>query len=123
VEESKLYYGDNLTVCASTSRTSRSTLIYLDPPPFNTRQDYNVLFAGRDGTRSASQIMAFEDTWESLAEPRTDQHSAISRNFSMTISACPSLIGLTGPFGTGCSTARRRFWLHVADIVRFGYQA
>ncbi len=38
-------------------------LIYLDPP-FNSRQDYNVLFAERDGTRSASQIMAFEDTWE-----------------------------------------------------------
>ena len=38
-------------------------LIYLDPP-FNTRQDYNVLFAEQDGTRSASQIMAFEDTWE-----------------------------------------------------------
>src|SRR5438309_8505524 len=30
----------------------------------NSRQDYNVLFAERDGTRSASQIMAFEDTWE-----------------------------------------------------------
>jgi hypothetical protein len=46
-------------------------LIYLDPP-FNSRQDYNVLFAerracperSRRGTRSASQIMAFEDTWE-----------------------------------------------------------
>ena len=47
----------------------------------------------------------------------------IAGRLSMTISACPSLIGLTGPFGTGCSTARRRFWLHVADIVRFGYQA
>src|ERR1017187_8694229 len=30
----------------------------------NSRQDYNVLFAEKDGTRSASQIMAFEDTWE-----------------------------------------------------------
>jgi|ERR1039458_6252514 hypothetical protein len=26
--------------------------------------NYNVLFAEKDGTRSASQIMAFEDTWE-----------------------------------------------------------
>ncbi len=45
-------------------------LIYLDPP-FNSRQDYNVLFAekacperSRRGTRSSSQIMAFDDTWE-----------------------------------------------------------
>ena len=30
-------------------------LIYLDPP-FNSRQDYNVLFAQKDGTRSSSQI-------------------------------------------------------------------
>jgi len=26
-------------------------------------QDYNVLFAEKNGTRSRSQIMAFEDTW------------------------------------------------------------
>jgi site-specific DNA-methyltransferase (adenine-specific) len=38
-------------------------LIYLDPP-FNSRQYYNVLFAEKDGTRSSSQITAFEDTWE-----------------------------------------------------------
>jgi site-specific DNA-methyltransferase (adenine-specific) len=38
-------------------------LIYLDPP-FNSRADYNVLFAEKDGTRSSSQITAFEDTWE-----------------------------------------------------------
>lgn len=38
-------------------------LVYLDPP-FNSRQDYNVLFAEKDGTRVAAQIMAFEDTWE-----------------------------------------------------------
>jgi adenine specific DNA methylase Mod len=38
-------------------------LVYLDPP-FNSRQDYNVLFAEKDGTRAAAQIMAFEDTWE-----------------------------------------------------------
>lgn len=30
----------------------------------NSRQDYNVLFAEKDGARSSSQIMAFEDTWE-----------------------------------------------------------
>jgi adenine specific DNA methylase Mod len=37
-------------------------LIYLDLP-FKSNQDYNVLFAEQDGTRSAAQIKAFEDIW------------------------------------------------------------
>ena len=63
MEENRLYYGDNLTVLREHIKDESVDLIYLDPP-FNSRQDYNVLFAERDGTRSASQIMAFEDTWE-----------------------------------------------------------
>ncbi len=61
--ENKLYYGDNLEVLRRYVKDESVDLIYLDPP-FNSRQDYNVLFAEKDGTRSASQIMAFEDTWE-----------------------------------------------------------
>ena len=63
MEKNHLYYGDNLDVLREHIRDESVDLIYLDPP-FNSRQDYNVLFAERDGTRSASQIMAFEDTWE-----------------------------------------------------------
>ncbi|MEO0248712.1 MAG: DNA methyltransferase, partial [candidate division WOR-3 bacterium] len=37
-------------------------LVYLDPP-FKSNQDYNVLFAEQNGSRSAAQIKAFEDTW------------------------------------------------------------
>jgi adenine specific DNA methylase Mod len=37
-------------------------LIYLDPP-FNSAQDYNVLFKEQSGDRAAAQIKAFEDTW------------------------------------------------------------
>ncbi len=62
-QKNQLYYGDNLTVLREHIKDESVDLIYLDPP-FNSRQDYNVLFAERDGTRSASQIMAFEDTWE-----------------------------------------------------------
>jgi adenine specific DNA methylase Mod len=62
VEKNQLYYGDNLVVLREHIEDESVDLIYLDPP-FNSRQDYNVLFAERDGTRSASQIMAFEDTW------------------------------------------------------------
>jgi DNA modification methylase len=59
----KLYYGDNLAVLRDYIPSQSVDLIYLDPP-FNSRQDYNVLFAERDGARSASQITAFKDTWE-----------------------------------------------------------
>lgn len=59
----KLYYGDNLDVMRRYVRDESVDLVYLDPP-FNSRQDYNVLFAEKDGTRAAAQIMAFEDTWE-----------------------------------------------------------
>jgi len=59
----KLYYGDNLTVLRDYIPSQSVDLIYLDPP-FNSRQDYNVLFAEKDGARSASQITAFKDTWE-----------------------------------------------------------
>jgi hypothetical protein len=58
---------------------------YLDPP-FNSRQDYNVLFAEKDGTRSSSQIMAFEDTWEWKAATHSKRKSK-----SHTKEGCPTL--------------------------------
>ena len=59
----RLYYGDNLQVLRDYIADASVDLIYLDPP-FNSRQDYNVLFAEKDGSRSASQITAFKDSWE-----------------------------------------------------------
>ncbi len=61
--KNQLFYGDNLDVLRRHIPDSSVDLIYLDPP-FNSRQDYNVLFAEKDGNRSASQITAFKDTWE-----------------------------------------------------------
>ena len=63
MDKNQLYYGDNLEVLRQHIQDESVDLIYLDPP-FNSRQDYNVLFAEKDGTRSSCQIMAFEDTWE-----------------------------------------------------------
>jgi len=57
-----LYYGDNLDVLRRHLEDETVDLVYLDPP-FNSNQDYNVLFAEHDGTRAAAQIKAFEDTW------------------------------------------------------------
>jgi DNA modification methylase len=61
-EENLLYYGDNLDVLRRHVADGSVDLVYLDPP-FNSAQDYNVLFKERNGTESAAQIRAFEDTW------------------------------------------------------------
>jgi DNA modification methylase len=58
----QLYYGDNLEVLRRHVEDESVDLVYLDPP-FNSNASYNVLFAERDGTRAASQIKAFADTW------------------------------------------------------------
>lgn len=58
----RLYYGDNLEILREHVVNETVDLVYLDPP-FNSNQDYNVLFAERDGTQAAAQIQAFEDTW------------------------------------------------------------
>jgi adenine specific DNA methylase Mod len=58
-----LYYGDNLDILRRHVKDETVDLVYLDPP-FKSNQDYNVLFAEQDGSRSAAQIKAFEDTWQ-----------------------------------------------------------
>jgi DNA modification methylase len=62
MEPNRLYYGDNLDVLRRYIKDESVDLIYLDPP-FNSNATYNVLFAEQDGSRTAAQIKAFEDTW------------------------------------------------------------
>ena len=57
-----LYYGDNLDILRRYIKDESVDLIYLDPP-FKSDQSYNVLFQEQDGSRSAAQISAFENTW------------------------------------------------------------
>jgi len=57
-----LYYGDNLDILRRYIKDESVDLIYLDPP-FKSNQAYNILFKERNGTESAAQIRAFEDTW------------------------------------------------------------
>ena len=59
----KLYCGDNLDVLRHCFANETVDLVYLDPP-FKSDKNYNLLFREKDGSRSASQILAFEDTWE-----------------------------------------------------------
>jgi site-specific DNA-methyltransferase (adenine-specific) len=51
-DKNKLYYGDNLDVLQRYVKDESVDLVYLDPP-FNSRQDYNVLFAEKDGSQSS----------------------------------------------------------------------
>jgi DNA modification methylase len=74
--KNRLYYGDNLDVLRQHIADESVDLIYLDPP-FNSNANYNVLFAEQDGSRAASQIEAFTDTW------RWDQ--AAVRDFQTTV--------------------------------------
>ncbi|MFZ2149508.1 MAG: hypothetical protein WAV28_20045 [Sedimentisphaerales bacterium] len=59
--ENVLYYGDNLEILRRYIENESVDLVYLDPP-FKSDQDYNILFAERNGSRAAAQIKAFEDT-------------------------------------------------------------
>ncbi len=58
-----LYYGDNLDILRRYLKDETVDLVYLDPP-FNSAANYNAFFQEKDGTAAASQIKAFEDTWE-----------------------------------------------------------
>jgi site-specific DNA-methyltransferase (adenine-specific) len=72
----KLYYGDNLDVLRRYVADESVDLVYLDPP-FNSRQDYNVLFAEKDGSSSSSQIRAFGDTWGWGREAEAAYHDVV----------------------------------------------
>ncbi len=60
--ENTLYYGDNLEILKRYISDESVDLVYLDPP-FNSSQNYNVLFKEKTGAQAASQIRAFKDTW------------------------------------------------------------
>jgi len=57
VAENTLYYGDNLDILPRYIKDETVDLICLDPP-FKCNQDYNVLFAERNGSHSKAQIKA-----------------------------------------------------------------
>lgn len=62
MKDNILYYGDNLDVLRLHILDESIDLVYLDPP-FKSSQEYNILFAEKNGSQSHSQIKAFSDTW------------------------------------------------------------
>lgn len=69
----KLWYGDNLTIMQGMNKHSVD-MIYLDPP-FNSKQNYNLLYKTMTGKPVPEQVEAFCDTWEMDA-----QKEAIARS-------------------------------------------
>ncbi len=65
IKTNRLYFGDNLPFLRNPDYFPSESvdLIYLDPP-FNSSQDYNVLYKEADGTPSTAQVKAFSDTWK-----------------------------------------------------------
>ncbi len=57
-----LFYGDNLDILRNHFPNNCIDLIYLDPP-FNSKEDYNILFKEQSGEESTAQIQAFSDFW------------------------------------------------------------
>jgi len=53
--ENVLYYGDNLEILRRYIEDESVDLVHLDPP-FKSDQDYNILFAERNGSHPAAQI-------------------------------------------------------------------
>jgi DNA modification methylase len=64
--KNRLFYGDNLTIMQLIPSQSVD-LIYLDPP-FNSKQNYNLIYKTLTGKPVPEQAEAFCDTWEMDAE-------------------------------------------------------
>lgn len=77
IAPNSLYYGDCLEVMRNWS-AEQADLIYLDPP-FNSNQDYNVLYGHDEGKGRTAQRQAFTDTWrwDEAAEERVEALKAL----------------------------------------------
>src|ERR1035437_8081033 len=98
VTENALYYGDNLDVLRRHVKDESIDLVYLDPP-FNSNATYSVLFGHADGTKSAAQIKAFDDTWHWDATAASAFQEAVTGGgeVAKALAAFQTLLGHTNP--------------------------
>jgi site-specific DNA-methyltransferase (adenine-specific) len=114
--DNRLYYGDNLDVLRRYIRPESVDLVYLDPP-FNSNQDYNVLFAEQDGKRAAAQIKAFGDTWEWNTEAASALEDLIEsgpQRVSLVMRAFRAFVGDSNMLAYLAMMAPRLVQLHSA---------
>jgi site-specific DNA-methyltransferase (adenine-specific) len=57
-----LYFGDNLNIMSRKLNPESIDVIYLDPP-FNSKQDYNIIIEDPSDPDRTAAIKAFKDTW------------------------------------------------------------
>jgi len=94
-EKNKLFFGDNLEIMREHINDESVDLIYLDPP-FNSKATYNVLFKEKNGSESAAQIHAFEDTWHWDQTSEATYHEIVTecpKKLSDLIQALRSFLG------------------------------
>lgn len=58
-----LFCGDNLEVLKKEIKDESVDLVYLDPP-FNSDQNFNLIYTDKNGRKARAQERVFEDTWE-----------------------------------------------------------
>ena len=112
--DNTLYYGDNLDVLRRHVPDESVDLIYLDPP-FNSNQNYNVLFAEHNGTDSSAQIRAFEDTWrwdQAAAEAYEEVVVNGAPKVSLTLKSLRDMLGDSDMTAYLCMMAQRLVELH-----------
>jgi DNA modification methylase len=94
-----LYFADNLDILRDRSRVPADSvdLVYLDPP-FNSKQQYNVIFREKSGAPSAAQVRTFDDTWtwnltadDAMAEAITNGSGRVGS----TLSGLQTVLGQT----------------------------
>lgn len=81
--ENHLYYGDNLARMRQMAKHSVD-LIYLDPP-FNSKQNYNLIYKNMTGKPVPDQATAFCDTWDLDAEKQelADKMPILMRDYGV----------------------------------------
>ena len=91
-----LYFGDNLEVLRRYVPDRSIDFVYLDPP-FNSKRNYNLLFEHRDGSKTAGQIKAFDDTWTWSLESRREYDRVVQAGgkVSKAMRALHEILGTT----------------------------
>jgi len=114
--DNKLYFGNNLPILRNTEYFPDESvdLIYLDPP-FKSDESYNLLFHEADGTRSAAQIEAFDDTWcwdEAAQEAYEDVLATGPNDAREFIRTMRELLGPSDMMAYLCMMAPRLIEMH-----------
>src|SRR4030042_1137898 len=93
--KNKLYFGDNLDIMREHIADEGVYRIYLDPP-FNSKSAYNMIFPEQNGSQSAAQITAFEDTWHWGREAEEAYHEIISKGTTKLVDLIQALRSFLG---------------------------